>query len=82
MISHIIDRLFGAGVRKLHVVVGYESDRLLAGLKPLIPDRMELHPIENPLWEKQNGISLLSADGHVNAPFVLTMADHLLKLRF
>lgn len=79
LISHVIDRLLRAGVRKLHVVVGYESDKLLGGLKPLIPTRMELHPIENPLWEKQNGISLLSADGHVNAPFVLTMADHLFE---
>jgi 1L-myo-inositol 1-phosphate cytidylyltransferase len=77
LISHIIERLFRAGVRKLHVIVGHESDRLLAGLKPLIPDRMELHPIKNPLWEKQNGISLLCADGHMNAPFVLAMADHL-----
>jgi choline kinase len=79
LISHVINHLCRAGVRKLHVVVGYESGQLLAGLKPLIPDRMELHPIENPFWEKQNGISLLSADGHVNAPFVLTMADHLFE---
>ncbi len=77
LISHIINRLSGAGIRKLHVVVGYESEQLVAGLKPLIPDGMELHPIENPLWKKQNGISLLKADGHVTAPFVLTMADHL-----
>jgi choline kinase len=79
LISHVFDHLLGAGIRRLHVVVGYESNRLLAGLKPLIPDRMELHPIENPFWEKQNGISLLSAEGHVNAPFVLTMADHLFE---
>jgi choline kinase len=79
LISHIIDRLFHAGVRKLHVIVGYESDRLLTGLQLLIPGGMELHPIENPHWEKQNGISLLSADGHVEAPFVLTMSDHLFE---
>ena len=79
LISHIIDHLFRAGVRKAHVVVGYESDRLLAGLEPLIPEGMQLHPIENPLWQKQNGISLLSADGQVNTPFVLTMADHLFE---
>jgi choline kinase len=79
LISHVIDRLLRVGVRKLHVVVGYESDKLLAGLKSLIPDHMELHPIENPHWEKQNGISLLSAEGRVNAPFVLTMADHLFE---
>jgi choline kinase len=77
LISHIIDRLFRAGVRKLHVVVGYESDKLLAGLKPLIPDRMKLHPIENPSWEKQNGVSVLAAAKQVASPFLLTMSDHL-----
>jgi choline kinase len=28
-------------------------------------------------WEKQNGISLLAAAGHVTAPFLLTMGDHV-----
>jgi 1L-myo-inositol 1-phosphate cytidylyltransferase len=79
LISRVIDRLLDVGVRKLYVVVGYESDKLLAGLKPLIPPDMQLHSIANPHWEKQNGISLLCADGHVNAPFVLTMADHLFE---
>jgi 1L-myo-inositol 1-phosphate cytidylyltransferase len=79
LISHVIDCLLPAGIRKLHVVVGYESERLLAGLKPLIPSRLELHPIENPHWEKQNGISLLSVEGLVKAPFVLAMADHLFE---
>jgi choline kinase len=79
LISHIIYRLLRAGVRKLHAVVGYESDKLLAGLKPLIPPDMQLHPITNPHWEKRNGTSLLCADGQVNSPFVLTMADHLFE---
>jgi 1L-myo-inositol 1-phosphate cytidylyltransferase len=79
LISHVIERLFLASIRKLHVVLGYESEQLLAGLESLIPDHMDLDPIGNPHWEKQNGISLLSAEGHVNAPFVLTMADHLFE---
>jgi choline kinase len=28
-------------------------------------------------WQKQNGISLLAAAGHVSAPFLLTMGDHV-----
>jgi choline kinase len=79
LISYVIDCLGRAGIQTLHAIVGYESDRLLPGLKPLIPAGMELHPIENPFWEKQNGISLLSANGQVKAPFVLTMADHLFE---
>lgn len=79
LISYVIDGLAQAGVQNLHAVVGSESDRLLAGLKPLVPSGMRLHPIQNADWEKQNGLSLLSAEMHVTAPFFLTMADHLFE---
>jgi choline kinase len=77
LISYVIGCLSRAGIRTLHAVVGSQSARLLAGLEPLLPAGMRLHPIENPDWEKQNGISLLSAAKHLKAPFLLTMADHL-----
>lgn len=79
LISHVIESLCNAGVRKLHAVVGFESERLLAGLKLLMPEGIALHPIKNLHWQKQNGISLLSAETQVNAPFILTMADHLFE---
>ena len=31
----------------------------------------------NPAWQKQNGISVLCAEGKVKEPFFLTMGDHL-----
>lgn len=77
LISYVIDRLAQAGVRRLHAIVGYESDRLLAGLRPLVPEGMELNAIHNANWEKPNGVSLRAAESHVSAPFFLTMADHL-----
>lgn len=77
LISYTLEALDQAGVRKLTVVVGYESDRLTAPLKELVDPRMELSFIENSDWKKQNGISLLSAEEKMNAPFILTMADHL-----
>ena len=40
---------------------------------------MEFRPISNPDWQKQNGVSLLTAAGKVNAPFFLTMGDHLFE---
>jgi 1L-myo-inositol 1-phosphate cytidylyltransferase len=79
LISYVIDCLSQAGIRTLHVVVGCESGQLLGGLEPLIPAGMRFHPIENPQWKKQNGISLLSAEKHVAAPFFLMMADHLFE---
>jgi choline kinase len=58
-------------------VVGYESEQVIANAKQLIPPHINASFIVNRDWEKQNGISLLAAAGHVNAPFLLTMGDHV-----
>ncbi len=79
LISHILDALQKVGIKTLHVVVGWESDRLLNGLAPLIPDGIRHHPIHNPDWQKQNGISLLAASRHLATPFLLLMGDHLFE---
>jgi choline kinase len=58
-------------------VVGYESERVIAKAKQLIPSNINASFIVNREWEKQNGISLLAAADHVSAPFLLTMGDHV-----
>jgi len=75
--SYLIDALQRSGIKTVHVVTGRNSDALLKGLEPLIPAEIKLHPIHNPEWQKQNGISVLVARSHVAAPFFLTMGDHL-----
>jgi len=35
----------------------------------------------NPDWRKQNGVSVLAAEGHVQPPFFLVMGDHLYEFR-
>lgn len=75
--SYAIDALQLAGIETVHVVTGFNSDALLAGLKPLVPAGMKLHPVHNEEWQKQNGISVLAAKQHVQSPFLLTMGDHL-----
>jgi 1L-myo-inositol 1-phosphate cytidylyltransferase len=77
--SYMVDALQRAGIETVHVVTGRNSDALLKGLEPLIPAEIRLHPIHNPEWQKQNGISVLAARLHVPAPFFLTMGDHLFK---
>jgi choline kinase len=72
-----MDALVHAGIKKVNFVVGYERDRMIAKLKPLIPPGLEPCFIENPDWQKQNGISVLAAANHMTAPFLLTMSDHL-----
>jgi 1L-myo-inositol 1-phosphate cytidylyltransferase len=75
--SYTIDALERAEIQNLYVITGYNSEALIAGLKPLIPADMKLHPIHNPEWQKQNGLSVLAAKPHIREPFLLTMGDHL-----
>ena len=77
--SYTIDALQRAGVETVHVITGYNSEPLLDGLRPLIPAKMKLHPIHNPEWKKQNGVSVLAAKPHLRAPFLMTMGDHLFE---
>ncbi|MGI8820003.1 MAG: NTP transferase domain-containing protein [Chthoniobacterales bacterium] len=79
LIAYTFDALLEAGVRNVHAVMGATSARLTAELLPLVPKRMQLHPIVNHEWQKQNGVSVLAAAGHVQAPFFLTMGDHLFE---
>jgi 1L-myo-inositol 1-phosphate cytidylyltransferase len=79
LISYTLDTLAEAGIATIHAVIGFESDSLRAGIMPLIPPGMNLFWIENPEWQKQNGISVLAAAASVNAPFILTMGDHIFE---
>jgi 1L-myo-inositol 1-phosphate cytidylyltransferase len=77
LISYTLDVLARAGIKTLNFVVGYESKRMIAGVKQLIPSGVGVSFIENRDWQKQNGISLLTAADRVATPFLLTMSDHL-----
>jgi len=77
LISYTLDTLSHAGIKTLNFVVGYESERMIAQVKELIPSELGVSFIENRDWRKQNGISLLAAVDRVAGPFLLTMSDHL-----
>src|SRR5262245_43480557 len=77
LISYVLDTLIRAGIKILHFVVGYEIMRMIAQVEPMIPSGLGVSFIENRDWQKQNGISLLTAADHVAGPFLLTMSDHL-----
>jgi choline kinase len=77
LISYNLDALVCAGIERVHLVVGYEMERMIGQVEQLIPSGVTASFIENRDWQKQNGISLLAAAGHVRAPFLLTMGDHL-----
>ncbi len=77
LISYTLDALIGTGIKNINFVVGYESERIIAQLKQLFPSGLCAFFIENPDWQKQNGVSVLAAARRVRSPFLLTMSDHL-----
>src|SRR4029077_1469770 len=77
LISYALDTLGRAGITSVNFVVGYESGRMIEQVKQLIPSGLSASFIKNRDWQKQNGISLLAAAGHLSKPFLLTMSDHL-----
>jgi choline kinase len=79
LISYTIDSFDKAGVETIHAVVGPNGDELAAAVAPLLPTHMKFQPIPNPNWQKQNGVSLLTAAGKVQTPFFLAMGDHLFE---
>lgn len=79
LISYAIDSFDKVGVKIVHAVVGPNGEELAAAVAPLLPVHMQFHPISNPDWRKQNGVSLLTASGKVSAPFFLAMGDHLFE---
>jgi choline kinase len=77
LLSYTLDAVSCADITTAHFVVGYESERVIAEAKQLIPPHITASFIVNRDWQKQNGISLLAAAGHVTGPFLLTMGDHV-----
>ena len=61
LILYLLDTLIHSGIKTLNFVVGYESERMIAQVKQLIPSNLSVAFIENRDWQKQNGISLLTA---------------------
>jgi choline kinase len=77
LISYTLDALASRGINTLYFVVGYEGERMIAETKRLISPGATASFINNEDWQKQNGISVLAAAGHVSAPFLLAMGDHV-----
>jgi 1L-myo-inositol 1-phosphate cytidylyltransferase len=77
LISYTIDALVRSGIRSITAIVGYESDVVMNAVTKLVPAHVQLRFVVNREWQKQNGISLLTAAGMLHTPFFLTMSDHI-----
>ena len=77
LIHHALDALFAAGVRHATIVVGAEGERVRRAVDALHPCGMTVVCVDNPRWPGGNATSLAAGIDAVLAPFVLTMADHV-----
>ena len=78
LIERVIRAAREAGADDFYVVIGYQGDRLrtfLTRFAQRLAIRMTV--LLNDEWEKENGLSVLKADGYLTEPFLLLMADHV-----
>jgi choline kinase len=78
LIVRVLFRLAETGVKRAVIVTGFRAPEVEAAARAGRPPMLQLAFVHNDGWERQNGESVLSARREVGeAPFVLTMADHL-----
>jgi choline kinase len=66
-----------AGIEHFTIVTGYRGEVLEEFLRRETPPGLKVRCLRNEKWQRPNGLSVLRAKGHIRAPFVLLMADHL-----
>ena len=78
IIQWIVDELSASGVEKVLIVTGYQSEKIKHYFK--INPHENIKFVYNNLWEKGNGISVLSVGKLVKkeSEFLLMMSDHLI----
>ena len=77
LIERVILSLREAGIREFYLVLGYRGEQIKAFLGDGKNYQVKIEYLENPDWEKGNGISVLIAGEHLKEKFLLVMADHI-----
>jgi 1L-myo-inositol 1-phosphate cytidylyltransferase len=77
LVSYVLESLSAVGIETVHAIVGYQREAVVKSVKAIAPAGMNVHFVVNSDWQRQNGVSVLAAEGHVTSPFILTMTDHL-----
>jgi 1L-myo-inositol 1-phosphate cytidylyltransferase len=82
LIRRTVEALAAAGVTKVVVVVGFMAEAIR---NAVATDAVLGHPqfgvqiefVDNPEYEKSNGVSVMVAAGLLRGPFLLSMSDHV-----
>jgi 1L-myo-inositol 1-phosphate cytidylyltransferase len=78
LLSRTLESAYHAGITTVHLIVGYDADRVAAVATSAAPPGLRVHPYLNRDWRHENGVSLLAARACLHdRPFALLMGDHL-----
>jgi CDP-L-myo-inositol myo-inositolphosphotransferase len=78
LIERVIRAAIEAGADEFFVVVGHQGKQLSHFLARLADSlAIQITPLVNDDWDKENGLSVLKAREVLHEPFLLLMADHL-----
>ena len=77
LLVRILRGLSSQGIREAVIVVGFQGDQIRRALTSERSLGLSVQFVENAVWEKSNGVSLLQAGAFVDRDCILTMADHL-----
>src|SRR5467141_3361355 len=79
LLEHVLTSCQEARITRFVIVVGYRADliRRWFGQRPL--DGISVTLIENPEYNKANGVSALAAIAELHNPFLLLMSDHIFE---
>jgi len=81
LIERTIRSAMEAGADAFVVVTGHAGEAVREALQGLAPRLgVPIETVENPEWAStENGHSILAAEGLIDGPFLLLMADHLVE---
>jgi choline kinase len=78
ILSTIIGRFKSTGCEEFVIVVGFNASFIVEYLTRQEHFDVNIEIVDNPEWKRGNGLSVLSAQPAVqNAPFILSMSDHI-----
>ncbi|MES1176122.1 MAG: histidinol-phosphate transaminase [Myxococcales bacterium] len=77
LVVRVLRTLKSAGIQEAVVITGFQGEAVRQALRAERGLGLKLSFVDNPHFDKKNGVSLLSAASFVDRECVLTMSDHL-----
>jgi 1L-myo-inositol 1-phosphate cytidylyltransferase len=80
LIARTLEAAYRAGVRRAHIILGHQADRVHGACIALAPDELALSFSVNPRWQLEKGVSVLAARGVLaRRRFAVLLGDHLFE---